>query len=65
MRFLHLLSEGEKRAQLDMLIDVAESDLARLEDLAAVSTEESADFRHWLDFEIEQTRSRLNWLERL
>lgn len=65
MRFLHLLSEGEKRAQLDMLIDVAESDLARLEDLAAVSTKESADFRHWLASEIEQTQSRLSWLERL
>ena len=65
MRFLHLLSEAEKRAQIDMLIDGAESDLARLEDLAAVSAIESADFRRWLDFEIEQTRSRLSWLERL
>jgi DNA-binding PadR family transcriptional regulator len=65
MRFLHLLSEVERRAQIDMLIEAAESDLARLEDLAAVSAEESASFRHWLGFEIEQTRSRLTWLERL
>ena len=65
MRFLHLLSDTEKRAQIDMLIEGAESDLARLEDLAAASAEESADFRQWLGFEIEQTRSRLTWLERL
>jgi DNA-binding PadR family transcriptional regulator len=65
MRFLHLLSEGEKRAQIDMLIDVAESDLARLEDLAEASAEESAGFKDWLDFEIRQTRSRLSWLEQL
>lgn len=65
MRFLHLLSESERRAQIDMLIDVAESDLVRLEDLAEVSVEESAGFKDWLDFEIRQTRSRLNWLERL
>ncbi len=60
MRFLHLLSEAEKRAQIDMLIDVAESDLARLESLADVS---SGEFCQWLGFEIEQTRQRLTWLE--
>ena len=65
MRFLHLLGDAEKRAQIDMLIDVAESDLARLEDLAEASAEESAGFRDWLGFEIEQTRGRLSWLERL
>ncbi len=65
MRFLHLLSDAEKRSQIDMLIDGAESDLARLEDLADASAGESADFRQWLDFEIEQTKQRLSWLERL
>lgn len=65
MRFLHLLSDAEKRAQIDMLIDVAESDLARLEDLAAASADESAGFRDWLGFEIEQTQARLSWLEQL
>jgi DNA-binding PadR family transcriptional regulator len=65
MRFLHVLTDQQKRAQIDMLIDAAEGDLTRLEDLALVSAEESADFRQWLDFEIAQTRSRLSWLERL
>ncbi len=65
MRFLHLLNESEKRAQIDMLIDVSESDLARLEDLAEVSADESDGFRRWLGFEIEQTRQRLSWLEAL
>lgn len=63
MRFLHLLSDSEKRAQLDMLIDAAETDLARLEDLADVSKGESESFKQWLGFEIEQTRQRLSWLE--
>lgn len=63
MRFLHLLPEAGKRAQIDMLIDVAETDLARLEDLAEASSGESEDFRRWLGFEIEQTRQRLVWLE--
>jgi DNA-binding PadR family transcriptional regulator len=65
MRFLHLLSDTDKRAQIDMLVDVAESDLARLEDLAEVSRDESEEFRRWLGFEIEQTRQRLTWLEEL
>jgi hypothetical protein len=65
MRFLHLLSDAEKRAQVDMLIDVAETDLARLEDLAEASSGESDEFRRWLGFEIEQTRQRLAWLESL
>jgi len=63
MRFLHLLSEAEKRSQIDMLIDGAESDLARLEDLAEASSGESEQLRRWLDFEIEQSRQRLAWLE--
>ena len=63
MRFLHLLSDAEKRAQIDMLIDVAESDLVRLEDLAASNGEDSAAFHRWLDHEIEETRQRLSWLE--
>lgn len=65
MRFLHLLTEPEKQGQMDMLIEAAETDLARLEDLAEASREESEDFRRWLGFEIEQTRQKLTWLESL
>jgi hypothetical protein len=65
MRFLHQLSEAEKRSQIDMLVDGAETDLARLEDLAEASSGESDEFRRWLGFEIEQTRQRLAWLESL
>ncbi|MBV8124443.1 MAG: hypothetical protein JO370_10230 [Paucibacter sp.] len=65
MRFLHLLSDAEKLAQIDMLADAAETDLARLEDLAEASSGESEAFKHWLGFEIEQTRQRLAWLENL
>jgi DNA-binding PadR family transcriptional regulator len=65
MRFLHLLSDADKRAQMDMLVDVVESDLARLEDLAEASRDESDEFRRWLGFEIEQARQRLSWLEKI
>ncbi len=63
MRFLHLLSDAETRAQIDMLIGVTESDLVRLEDLAEASRNQGAAFRQWLDFEIAQNRRHLAWLE--
>lgn len=64
MRFLHLLSDSEKQAQIDLLIEVAESDLVRLEDLAAASSASENAFRLWLDHEIAQTRQQLAWLEK-
>ena len=63
MRFLHLLDGDERRDQIDMLIDVTETELARLEDLA--SCEEGGLFARWLDHEIEQSRQHLDWLQSL
>jgi len=63
MRFLHLLDGDERRDQIDMLIDVTETELARLEDLA--SCEEGELFVRWLDHEIEQSRQHLAWLQSL
>jgi DNA-binding PadR family transcriptional regulator len=65
MRFSHLLSDEQRQAQLDMLIDVTESELARLEDLASSSTNEGPLFAHWLAHEISQSREHLAWLEKL
>jgi len=65
MRFLHLLQGEDRQSQLDMLVDVTETELARLEDLAASSSGEGALFGRWLDHEIEQSRQHLAWLERL
>lgn len=65
MRFLHLLSDDDKRSQIDMLIDVTETELARLEDLAESSADEGELFGRWLDHEIAQSRQHLAWLEQL
>ena len=45
-------------------IEVAESDLVRLEDLASSSAAGETAFRLWLDHEITQTKQQLAWLER-
>lgn len=65
MRFLHLLPAEDRRSQAEMLIDVTETELARLEDLADSSSEESPLFRQWLAFEIDQSRQHLVWLQEL
>jgi DNA-binding PadR family transcriptional regulator len=65
MRFLHLLQGDDRQGQIDMLIDVTETELARLEDLAATGADEGALFARWLDHEIEQSRQHLAWLEQL
>lgn len=65
MRFLQLLSDEERQAQIEMLIDVTETELARLEDLADSTEEGGALFGRWLDFEIDQSRQHLAWLETL
>jgi DNA-binding PadR family transcriptional regulator len=65
MRFLHLLEGDDRQSQIDMLVDVTESELARLEDLASSSAEEGAVFVRWLDHEIAQSRQHLAWLQQL
>jgi DNA-binding PadR family transcriptional regulator len=63
MRFLHLLQGDDRGDQIEMLIDVTETELARLEDLS--SSEEGELFVRWLDHEIELSRRHLAWLESL
>ena len=65
VRFLHLLPPADRLGQIDLMIDVADSELARLEDLRDAAADESAAFRLWLDQEIDQSRRRLAWLGRL
>jgi DNA-binding PadR family transcriptional regulator len=64
-RFLHLLEPKEQARQVDMLLDVCESELARFEDLRAASAEEGAALLAWLDHDIVQLRERLVWLEKM
>lgn len=62
-RFLHLLQASERAAQLDMLLDATESELARLEDLRKASQMEADALKGWLDHDIGLLRQRLDWLE--
>ena len=64
-RFIHLLQAKEQGQQIDMLLDVTESELVRLEDLRQASADEGPALLAWLDHDIEQIRERLAWLERI
>ena len=62
-RFLHLLPTSEQVRQIDMLLDVTESELARIEDLRAASEGDGPALLAWLDHDIAQLHDRLVWLE--
>ncbi|HLN22812.1 MAG TPA: hypothetical protein VK558_02385 [Patescibacteria group bacterium] len=62
-RFLGLLDTHEQAGQIDMLLDLCDSELARLEDLRDASLSEGAALLSWLDHDITQIRERLAWLE--
>jgi DNA-binding PadR family transcriptional regulator len=61
LRFLHLLSHGEQRAQLEMLVELTESELARLNDLRTQYAESGKLLGDWLAQDIAQTEQRLAW----
>jgi hypothetical protein len=66
MRFLDLLARDEQRAQADLLIEMVESELARLIDLRGTFAPDNSDSCHltaWLDHDIEALENRLAWLE--
>lgn len=63
MRLLHLLPEAERRQQLDLLAEVAEKELARLEDLKRNERLSKGLLPRWLDLEIAQARARMQWFE--
>lgn len=63
MRFLHLLSEEDRRDQADMLAEMCETELARLNELRSGYGQEP--LAQWLDLEISQLKDRLGWFESL
>jgi len=63
MRFLHLLPEEDRADQTDMLMEMCETELARLVQLRG-------EYGHgrlaeWLDLEIAQLKERLAWFAAL
>ncbi len=62
-RFLHLLDDGEKVIQAELLIEATESELARLEDLRNHHASDEGYLGEWLDHDIALLESRFSWLE--
>ena len=63
MRFLNLLEQDERLEQIEFMLEMTESEAARLRDLKNYNA--NGGFAEWLDFEIAQLEQRIAWLERL
>jgi DNA-binding PadR family transcriptional regulator len=66
MRFLDLLDPQERHAQIDLLAEGVESELARLLDLRVAYARDEGEDSHlvaWLDHDITLLESRLTWLD--
>ena len=61
-RFLHLLNKDEQRAQTDIFVDAAETELARLDELRQHHADDSGHLGEWLGYDIQELENRLAWL---
>jgi len=59
LRFLHLLDAPAREEQTAILVEMCETELARLQDL--LSRYEEGYLRDWLVLEIDQIKQRLEW----
>lgn len=62
LRFLSVLDDEARAVQLELLQEIYERELARLEDLRAGSREGTGLLDDWLDLDIAAARKRLDWL---
>jgi len=65
LRFLHRLDAGSQLEQVDALIALYETELARLRDLAAHHAADAGLLGDWLDHDIAQVEARLGWFRAL
>lgn len=65
LRFLHRLPQPGQMAQIEMLIEIYEGEVARLRDLKARVGAHSGNLAPWLDHEIAQAEERLAWFRAL
>lgn len=63
LRFFNLMSREDKVEQVDLLLDLSEAEMSRLESLRDDLPE--GPLSKWLGVEIESLRQRLEWLEGL
>lgn len=66
MRFLHLLDDDEvRREQVDQLVMLHETELARLADLKRHHAGDGGYLPAWLDHDVAQAEARLAWFNDL
>ncbi|MFO1128632.1 MAG: hypothetical protein U1E66_09420 [Rhodospirillales bacterium] len=64
-RFLHLLDEGERLAQAELLIDACDNEIARLTDLRRHHATDAGYLTRWLDYDLRALDERRDWLSAL
>ena len=65
LRFLHLLAPERRRIQAEAMVEMAEQELIRLQDLQRREGGEEGVFARWLTHEIAQAEGRLDWFRAL
>ena len=65
MRFLHLLPKADQKIQAEILIEMAEREVARLVDLRQHHASDRGHLVDWLDHDIAGAEGRLNWFRTL
>jgi hypothetical protein len=63
LRFLNVLPPDEQKSQLEMLVELTEAELARLNDLRAQYAESGDMLGDWLAQDIAQSEQRLAWYQ--
>ncbi|NQV46787.1 MAG: hypothetical protein HQ504_03305 [Rhodospirillaceae bacterium] len=61
-RFMHLLEKSEQMEQAELLIEMTENELARLDDLHSHHANNEGFLGAWLDHDIKLLETRLAWL---
>ena len=62
-RFMHLLDPVEQQVQAELLVDVCENELVRLDDLRRQHAGDEGHLIRWLDHDISLLETRLAWLK--
>lgn len=65
LRFLHLLDHEDARDQIERMLEISETELARLADLKQRYGAEPGRFSDWLELDMSQVEDRIAWLRAL
>ena len=61
-RFFHLLTKAEKTNQIDLITEVCEIELARIEDLHSYHESDPGFITGWIEHDVNRLKTRLKWL---